>query len=291
MVPWSKVADKQKPHWRALGWDEGTWGGWLGLGAQADKVRTTNLSWDELSYAEQSAAKSLGYDEKTWREGVGPTGKRWVWALVGVLVSFFFEERREKRERKAEKRKELQGMWDRTQLSVGERSALEDVLEELIDARTDKTWMEHPKSHARVLKGNAEFIVTNMLELFLDLAEVVEDEKPYITQNVWLEHTSGLPLSKTEREASHEMFRFALGVFALGEDEGIDFGKFAIFLTHIGNNGKAQIGNNEPVDVGEIVPEKVAKFRSTWISTVHNGALAREWTWGNIFHDCIGPQK
>eukprot|EP00939_MAST-03C_sp_MAST-3C-sp1_P004005 g4005.t1 len=178
-------------------------------------------------------------------------------------------------------------MWDTTQLSVGERLALQEILEELIDARTDKTWAEHPRGHACVLKANAEFIVTNMLELFLELAEVVEDEKPYITENSWLEHTSGLSLSKTEREASRELFRFA----QTGEDKGLAFGKFAIFLVKIGNpNGKVQIGNNEPVDVGEIVPEKVAKFRSTWISTVHNGALAREWEWGNIFHDCIGRQ-
>ena len=93
---------EDRPHWQTLGWDEQSWGGWCGLGA--GKVHTDSLSWDELGDDERHAAESLGYDEKTWREGVGPTGRAWLIVLITVLIQVpgvYKEERKENEMKRA----------------------------------------------------------------------------------------------------------------------------------------------------------------------------------------------
>lgn len=62
---WSSLPESQRSAWELLGWDEDRWEG------RRAPPPSSLSSWDELSSAEQAAAKyGLGYTEQSWDENV-----------------------------------------------------------------------------------------------------------------------------------------------------------------------------------------------------------------------------
>ncbi len=61
-LSWDELSAGEKKLWGVLGWNGRLWG------AESGAPASESTEWKKLSKEEQAAAKSLGYDEKSWNK-------------------------------------------------------------------------------------------------------------------------------------------------------------------------------------------------------------------------------